>query len=72
MKKISAVEWLIEQFNNYDLNYGKANFRLKLKQAKEMEKEQIEDAYIACWENDGGNGNHKVIEAEQYFNETYK
>ena len=37
----------------------------------QMEKEQIEDAYTECWMNDGGNGFHKVKEAESYYNETY-
>jgi hypothetical protein len=38
---------------------------------KKMEKEQIVDAYTECWMNDGGNGFHKVKEAESYYNETY-
>jgi HEPN domain-containing protein len=40
-------------------------------QAKQMEKEQMIDAYTECWMNDGGNGFHKVKEAESYYNETY-
>lgn len=39
--------------------------------ALQMEKEQIVDAYTECWMNDGGNGFHKVKEAESYYNETY-
>ena len=39
-KKQSAVEWLEEKWNSYDLSIGKSQFRLLLKQAIEMEKKQ--------------------------------
>jgi hypothetical protein len=44
-KKQSAVKWLEEKWNSYDLSVGKSGFRLFLKQAKEMEKQQIINAY---------------------------
>jgi hypothetical protein len=37
----TAVEWLEEKWNKYDASIGKAQFRLFLKQAKEMEKKQM-------------------------------
>lgn len=43
--KQTAVEWLEERFNNYDNNNGKAGFRKLIKQAKELEKQQIIQAY---------------------------
>jgi hypothetical protein len=36
------------------------------------EKEQIINAYVECWINDGGNGNHKLKEAENYYKETFE
>ena len=37
--------------------------------AKEMEKEQIEDAHEIGYIN---GGNHKSVNGEQYYNETFK
>ena len=65
----TAVEWLVEQF---DLTSDSPIIKNVIAKAKEMEKEQITNAYIECWENDGGNGFHKVDEAEQYYNRTFK
>ena len=59
MKK-SAVEWLVEEML-------KGNFNMKniIKQAKEMEKQQIIDAYgeLCLWDS--------KEEAEQYYNEQF-
>jgi len=59
--KQTAVQWLIEQFYN---NEGMLTTK-QLETAKEMEKEEIIDAYqsdrFPCSEQD----------AEQYYNETY-
>ena len=41
----TAVEWLEEKWRNYDLNLGKSGFSLLLKQAKEMEKQQMTEAW---------------------------
>jgi hypothetical protein len=78
--KQTAVEWFIEQLDNleyeYDvegisiLDFDKRKIQIET-QAKQMEKEQIIEAYTECWMNDGGNGFHKVKEAESYYNETY-
>lgn len=58
-KSVTAVEWLVEQFNLQA-------YIPHIKQAKEMEKQQIIDARVkkpleSEW-----------LEAEQYYNETFK
>ena len=68
-KKQTAVEWLVEQF---DLEMQDDFHLTKIKQAKEMEKQQIIEAWI--------DGNHSEMRggkfikpiAEQYYNETFK
>jgi hypothetical protein len=65
----TAVEWLIEKLNKYEL----ANYDIKLKiikEAKEMEKEQIKDAY----ENGVKETNSRCEyqDGKQYYNETFK
>jgi hypothetical protein len=63
MSKQTAVEWLEKEFialQNYSVN----EFGLFAK-AKEMEKEQIIDAY-----KDGGYIKFKKL-SEQYYNETF-
>jgi hypothetical protein len=73
-KKQTAVEWLGLELNIifHDITPELwEEVELKFQQAKQMEKEQIVDAYTECWMNDGGNGFHKVKEAESYYNETY-
>ena len=62
----TAVEWLEEQFNNWKVPTSQMLF----KQAKEMEKQQIIDAYQS------GDGDAYNLDAtkkwgEQYYNETY-
>ena len=62
MKK-TAVEWLVEQLPLIQ----QEGLRDEIKEAKEMEKEQIKDAF------DEGNPNGFIIKCgEQYYNETYK
>ena len=41
----ASVEWLEEKWRNYDLNLGKSGFSLLLKQAQEMEKQQMIEAW---------------------------
>ena len=60
MKK-SAVEWLIEMFNI--TNVKLSHHTLIIEQAKEMEKEQIIDAYETS--------HISMMSAEQYYNETF-
>lgn len=60
-KKQTAIEWLIEQIRS-----EKYIEDIDLEQAKEMEKEQIMDAYNYGCKDD------YVIGAEQYYKETFK
>jgi len=67
MKKITAVEWLVEKF--FKSNVEKTLFEDEIQQAKQMEKEQIKDAH-----NEGyGSGYMDDLKSpEQYYNETYE
>ena len=77
----TAVEWLVEAYEELNkrcldgtlswFKYSDEKRKLE-KQAKQIEKEQIINAYCECWGNDGGNANDKEYEAIQYYNETYK
>ena len=63
--KQTAVEWLVDYIKNLE-KYPYKTIQELEEQAKEMEKEQIIDAYRAdlfpCSDED----------AEQYYNETYE
>ena len=60
--KQTAVEWLAEHLcNEMNFDYWKA-----VEQAKEMEKEQIKDA----WLNSLTKGDFNS--ADEYYNQTYK
>jgi hypothetical protein len=59
--KQTAVEWLVEQI----CGDHTSEWQEQIKQAKEMEKEQIIDAFNYGQFDLG-------MEAEQYYNETFK
>jgi hypothetical protein len=76
--KQTAVEWLVEQLNLHE-------YEDVIKQAKEMEKEQILDARLDGFKisAEGWNGEYPFegvtdyyimldIKNEQYYNETFK
>jgi hypothetical protein len=67
----TAVEWLVTQLEGEESLVarivGLKEYNQIVKQAKQMEKEQIIDAAKSC-NYIGGATN---IEAEQYYNETY-
>jgi hypothetical protein len=73
-KQQTTLEWLKEQFEKDGdttfLNLNWDRFDELLQQAKEMEKEQIIDAY----ENGVKETNSRCEyqDAEQYYNETFK
>jgi hypothetical protein len=60
----TPVEFLLEQF---EITSGHPTIQKVIKQAKEMEKQSIIDAY---WEGCSNWDNDK--EAEQYYNEKFK
>jgi len=68
---MTAVEWLEEQIN---LGFYEIGLISAIKQAKEMEREQIMDAFIFSKDPFGlsiGNS-HTIKKAEDYYNETFK
>jgi alkylated DNA nucleotide flippase Atl1 len=75
----TAVEWLISQLQQTrdwqrvinEANQSSTSVRDVIEQAKEMEKEQIKDAFgVGCQvESTRLIGYHKM--SEQYYNETY-
>jgi hypothetical protein len=73
MEKISAVEWLEEKWNKYDLNLGKSGFSLLLKQAKEMEKQHIVDSFEIGYENGACvNEGESIYHGHNYYKKTFK
>ena len=78
MKKQTAVEWFVDQLSSYTTTDGNIishhqNITHLFEQAKEMEKEQIIDAYEnGLYDGDGRNRSHYNMNAEQYYNETFK
>ena len=69
-QKQTAVEWLIGQIKKdiIGLEYDYAD---ELKQAKEMEREQIITAWGYGWLNDYKSDDDVKDSAEQYYNEIY-
>lgn len=68
--KQTAVEWLYEELILEGINVPKVFYD----KAKEMEKEQILESY-KHGQNNGymyRDGNSNIIQAEQYYNETYE
>jgi len=67
--KQTATEWLFEQL--WETPKDKLNWYSILKQANQMEREQIIDAYKeGCFDNILSEKTDK-IRAEQYYNETF-
>jgi len=69
MKKQTAVEWLFEQL--WETSKDKFTWHSILEQAKEMEKEQIIDAFVECWKENMPDGYECKQSAEYYYNKTY-
>lgn len=68
----TAIEWLLE--NAHIIPKGELNKKELIEQAKEMEKQQIIDAYDAGFENAtevSVGSDDEIVEAEEYYNETY-
>jgi len=65
--KQTAVDWLIDKLDtNLDINHSWRS-RQYIEQAKQMEKEQIKDAWI-----DGVTNWDSEKEVEDYINKTFK
>ena len=79
--KHTAVEWLVEQISSSKYFYKlmeDINSRNTVAQsnildkAKEMEKQHIKDAFVECWKSNVPDGIECKLDAEQYYNETFK
>ena len=66
MEKETATEWLFKQL--WEEPKDKFTWNAILDKAKEMEKEQIIQAYY----QNGWNDNDNEHNAEQYYNQTFK
>jgi len=73
MNKQTATEWLYEQLTS--TWFDKSSGQHILEQAKEMEKEQIEDAYdigfADAWDDARYDDEPKYAGSELYYNEQY-
>jgi hypothetical protein len=70
-KKQTAVEFLVEKINKFNSHFS-LTFTEEIKQAKEMEKQQIIDSWDNGYETGYGYISSKFDNAEQYYTETYK
>ena len=72
--KFTAVEWLEGEINNRGPKENNPPQWLKdlYEQAKEMEKQQIMDAFGKERIVKNGEGYFKVYNSKQYYNETFK
>jgi len=62
----TAVDWLEEKIKEYAIDLDILNYVV---QAKEMEKEQISEAYFKGWCCPHGEGFPET--GEEYYNKTY-
>jgi hypothetical protein len=70
-KQQTAVEWLVEQLST-QFTYGqKIQFERLFEMAKEMEKEQIINAFLNGDKTDCTSEQNIEEFADQYYNETY-
>ena len=70
-KKVSSVEWLADQVEDY---IGLIPTDI-IDKAKEMHKQQIKDAWLSAWKDsmlDPLEDKYYQPEAEQYYNETFQ
>jgi hypothetical protein len=68
MAQQTAVEWLMEKYNSRQV-YEESIWDEEFEQAKQMEKEQIIEAYRVGVEEDVYNNPLKT--GQEYYNETY-
>jgi hypothetical protein len=66
MSHQTALDWLMDQLDDKDVIHP-----LILWKAKEMEKEQIIEAYVESVSDEGIKTIHARSNAEQYYNDTF-
>lgn len=68
---MTAIEWLIKEYFG-DIENCSPNFRNKIQQAKEMEKQQIIESYCqGCYDITKDDSIFPREKSEQYYNETF-
>ena len=79
--KQTAVEWYAVQAMQLEIQRGKGIITIRqmlnelsniLEQAKAMEKEHIKNSFVECWKANVPDGIECKLDAEQYYNETFK
>jgi hypothetical protein len=65
--KQTAVEWLESEISKFNTVITKEYLFMLIEQAKEMEKQQIEDAFYATELDEFGD----EITFQQYYNQTF-
>ena len=78
-KQQTAVEWLIEQLQKTrdyqrvinEANQSSTSVRDVIKKAREMEKQQIKDAYYNGTTDEIRTKEELLFEAEHFYQETY-
>ena len=72
--KQTAVEWLLEQIENKNGKEFTSYYTEFIEQAKEMEKQQIIDAWLSAWKdsmvNPLSDDCYQDL-AEEYYNDTF-
>ena len=72
MKKLTAVEWLIQTMVTYKFKYGDVTDRNSImQQAKDMEKEQLYNAFMDSPYYKGYDVNVNEQHWKEYYQETY-
>jgi hypothetical protein len=73
MNKQTAIEYLIQEIKNDLFVNSKSakEWNEVFRKAIQMEREQIQDAYVECYMNHVGNGESILREANSYYKNTY-
>lgn len=71
MNKQTAVQWLVNEYAKAFKIQVNAVMLGTIEEALQMEREQIEDAYVECYMNHVGNGESILREANSYYKNTY-
>jgi hypothetical protein len=67
----SNIEWLQQVFETILTHEQKRQVCGLFEQAKEMHKQEIENAFVECWKANMPDGYECKLSAEQYYNETF-
>jgi len=67
MNKQTALQWFLDKLPHSI----ETQFSEQIQEALQMEREQIEDAYVECYMNHVGNGESILREANSYYKNTY-